>query len=49
MSWCAVAIAFEEQVVDSVPATEDDYRMDALLTPSKLLQCSEHGRSFGGS
>ena len=44
MIHAAVAIAFEEQVVDSVPATEDDYRMDVVLTPSRLLHCSEQGR-----
>jgi len=32
-----IAVAFEVQLVDSVPAEEHDIRMDAILTEEQLI------------
>ena len=42
---CAVAIAFEDQLVKEVPATDEDYNMDIIVTASRTLRCSDAGRA----
>lgn len=34
-----VGIAFEEQIVDTVPAEKNDVKMDFVLTPTRCLAC----------
>jgi 5-formyltetrahydrofolate cyclo-ligase len=35
-----IGIAFDEQVVDAVPAEKNDVKMDFILTPTRCLTCS---------
>jgi 5-formyltetrahydrofolate cyclo-ligase len=33
-------IAFDEQIVDAVPAEKNDVKMDFVLTPTRCLACN---------
>jgi len=35
-----VAIAFSEQIVDAIPVTERDRKVDLLITDKKIIKCS---------
>ena len=42
----AVALAFDEQVIDQpVPTEETDMNMDILVLPEKAIPCSPEGKS----
>lgn len=36
-----IGIAFEEQLVDAIPAEPQDVRMNFILTPAKRVKCDE--------
>jgi 5-formyltetrahydrofolate cyclo-ligase len=35
---CTVALALREQLVEDVPVTEHDWKMDMIVTPDKTIQ-----------
>lgn len=41
----AVALAFEEQIVDSIPTTSNDVSMDILVLSSETIACSAAGKA----
>ncbi len=42
----AVALAFRAQMVDSIPMTEHDERVDVLVTADGVHRVSERGQEF---
>jgi 5,10-methenyltetrahydrofolate synthetase len=34
-----VAVAFEDQIMDHVPTTSSDQRVDQIMTPERLIDC----------
>jgi 5-formyltetrahydrofolate cyclo-ligase len=36
-----VGIAFDEQMVDAIPAEKNDVRMDLIMTPTRCVNCSQ--------
>ena len=34
-----IGVAFDEQIVDAVPAGKDDVKMDIILTPDRCVKC----------
>jgi 5-formyltetrahydrofolate cyclo-ligase len=41
----AVALAFDEQLVDALPMDQHDRHVDVLATPGGLLLCSERAKA----
>lgn len=39
--WVAVALAFREMLVESVPIGENDQGVDAIVTADEVVQCSQ--------
>ena len=36
-----IGIAFDEQIMDAVPAEKNDVRMDFIVTPARCVKCGE--------